>query len=93
MQEPAHRANSLAHGRDFAAQPSIKAEVTAAAVDDKQENQHREEQVRPRPLGRTAVEAEPVFASALAPSISRATIQVRNWPCVHNEDTRRRLHL
>jgi hypothetical protein len=66
--------HSLAHGRDFAAQPSIKAEATAAAVDDKQENQHREEQVRPRPLGRTTVEAEPAFASALAPSVSRATI-------------------
>jgi hypothetical protein len=42
MQKSADRDFPSPHGWDFAAQPSIKAQATAGALDDKQEHQHRE---------------------------------------------------
>src|SRR6266436_6951946 len=59
VEEPADKALPIAHGRDVAAQPGVEAKTAASALERKQEHQHGQEHVRPWPLGRIAVEAEP----------------------------------
>src|SRR5260370_7751491 len=59
VEEPADQALPVAHGRELATQPGIKAETAAGPLERKQEHQHGQEHVRPRPLGRIAIEAEP----------------------------------
>src|SRR5216684_3776337 len=59
VEEPADQAFPIAHGGDFTAQPSIKAETAAGVLDHKQEHQQGQEHVRPGPLGRIDIEAKP----------------------------------
>src|SRR5258708_36654225 len=59
VEEPADKALAVAHSRDLTAQPGIKSETAAGAFEREQEHQHGQEHVRPRPLGRIAIEAEP----------------------------------
>src|SRR5260370_1429886 len=58
VEEPADKALPVAHRGHFAAQPSIKAETAAGALERKQEHKEGEEHVRAWPLGRIVIEAE-----------------------------------